>query len=163
MGHPLEDVMSALLALVCVQDENGPLIGTAAGLEGVQVFDGPALTTVEVGGPGVLAVGLSLEEAAAAFGDDTPGWGGRREVSYDLGCVVQVATGDTDMAPPRAAVLGLFEAFRAVLVENEDLGGVCTRARVASWRYQPVQVPDVGALALIEFTVRVDATRFEGV
>lgn len=160
MGHPLLDVVAALVDLVALPaDDNGVRMGALPALADVQVFDGP--TPDEVDAVVALGVGVAVGDVTAADGTETPSWGGREDVSFDVGCVAEAWSGEVDRAGPRAAVVGVLEAVRSALVENEDLGGVCTRAYLAGWRYSPVPT-DRGSMALMEFTVRVDATRFEG-
>lgn len=160
MGHPLDDALVAILAMVATtRDDNGVRMGALPGIEDALIFDGPALELPDQGR--ALALGVAGDEAATAFGNDTPSWGGRREVSYDLSCVAESWSGEVDMAPRRAQALALFEVVRAAIAADESLGGACTRAYVASWSYIAAQPPE-GASAQIPFTVRVDATRFEG-
>jgi len=161
MGHPLDDVMDGLLALVCPDgpDRNGVMTATAAGLDGVLVLDGQQ--TDDPSEPEFLGIGLAIDEAADAFGDDTQGWGRRRDTTYQIGCLAQVWAGDTEMAPRRRRVLQILDAFRALLLADETVGGSCTRAWLESWRYQGEQ-SSIGSTALVQFTVAVNAVRFEG-
>jgi hypothetical protein len=160
VSAPVAAALDAMLALVAAApDENGARVGTATGLVGVQVFDGPPLSDVEVGD--ALALGLSIEDVSAALGDERPSWGGRRSESHDITGLVQSSSGGVDIAASRARAYELLGAVRAVLGANLDLGGVCDWARLVRTTYRPVQVAD-GSLVLIEFTIRVDATRFEG-
>lgn len=161
MGHPLDDAMTGLLALVCPDgpDRNGVMLATATGLEGVRVLEGQQINDPTE--DELLGIGLAIEEAADAFGDDVQGWGRRRDTTYQLGCLVQVASGDTEMGPRRRRVLELLDAFRALLLADETVGGSCTRAWLDSWRYQGEQSSN-GSTALVQFTVAVNAVRFEG-
>jgi hypothetical protein len=161
MADPVAAALDAILALVAAPpDKNGVRVGTAAGLEGVTVYDGPPLADVEMGD--ALALGLSIEDISAAQGDETPTWGGTRDESHDVTGLIQSASGDVDLSTQRARAYELLAALRAVLIANRDLGGVCDWARLIRSTYRPIQGLD-GSLALIEFTVRVDARRFEGV
>jgi hypothetical protein len=161
MGHPLDDVMTALLGLLVPagEDANQVLTATATGLEGVRVFDGPPVNApAELE---YLVLGLSMDQDASVNGQDVQGWGGRRDVSYGITNLLQVMSGDTTVATVRRRLLQLLDAFGALLRADESLGGVCTRAWLSEWRYQAVESAK-GATALIEFTVGVDAVRFEG-
>lgn len=160
MSAPVAAALDALLALVASPlDRNGLRFGTAAGLEEVQVFDGPVLSDVEIGD--ALALGLAIEDISAAYGEERPGYGDRREESHSVTGLVQSSSGGVDIATSRQRAYALLDALRTVLVANRDLGGVCDWARLIRSTYRPVQTPD-GCLVLIEFAIRVDATRFEG-
>lgn len=160
MSAPVAAVLDALVALVAgPADGNGVRVGTATGLEGVQVFDGPPLNDPDIGD--ALALGLSIEDVSAASGEERPGWGDRRIESHSVTGLVQSSSGGVDVSASRLRAYALLDALRAVLVANRDLGGVCDWARLVRSTYRPVQTPD-GCLVLIEFAIRVDATRFEG-
>lgn len=160
MSAPVTAALDALVTLVAgPADGNGVRVGTASGLEGVQVFDGPPLNDPDVGD--ALALGLSIDDVSAALGDERPSWGGRRTESHLLTGLVQSSSGGVDIATSRARAYALLDAFRAVLVANLDLSGTCDWARLVRTTYRPVQTGD-GCLVLIEFAIRVDATRFEG-
>ncbi|OJY47600.1 MAG: hypothetical protein BGP03_33245 [Pseudonocardia sp. 73-21] len=160
VSEPVAAVLDAMLALIAAPaDGSGVRAGTAPGLEGVQVFDGPPLGEVEVGD--ALALGLSIEDVSAASGEERPGWGGRRTESHVVAGLVQSSTGGVDVAVSRVRAYQLLDALRAVLVANLDLSGTCDWARLVRSTYRPVQTAG-GCLVLIEFAIRVDATRFEG-
>jgi len=161
MSEPVDDAVNAILGLLGpAPDANGVRTATAAGVAGWQVFDGPPLADIE--NPDVIGVGLAVEGGAAAVGETRREIGGRHVESFTVSCAVQSWSGDTAMSGMRVRAYGGFRAVRDVLVANRDLGGVCDWARVVRHTYRPVQGPD-GALALIDFAIRVDATRFEGV
>lgn len=160
MSAPVAAALDALLGLVSEVDANGVRVGlAAAGFGGVQVFDGPPLNDPDVGD--ALALGLAIEDISAAYGDERPGFGDRRIESHSVTGLVQSSTGGVDIAASRARAYELHDALRAVLVANRDLDGLCSFARLIRSTYRPVQTPD-GCLVLIEFAIRVDATRFEG-
>ena len=159
VSAPIPAALDALIGLIASEpDHNGLLVGTAPGLEGVQIFDGPVLSGVD---SDALGLGISIEDVSAASGEERPGFGDRRTESHDITGLVQSSTGGVDIGTPRARAYELLDALRAVLVANRDVGGTCDWARLVRSTYRPVQVAD-GCLVLIEFAIRVDATRFEG-
>lgn len=157
----MSDALDAMVALCA----SGPILGvvragTAPGLEGVNVFDGPPLGDVDQ--VGALALGVSMyPDLSAAIDDERPGYGGRRSETFLISGLAQASTGEVDLSIPRRRVYAVLAAFRVQLVEHPDLDGACDWARLARHTYRPVQT-ERGAIAQLEFTVRVDATRFEG-
>lgn len=160
MSAPVAAALDALLGLVSEVDTNGVRVGLAsAGFGEVQVFDGPPLADQEIGD--ALALGLAIEDISAAYGDERPRFGERREESHSITGLVQSSSGGVDISASRARAYELHDALRDVLVANRSLDGAWDFARLIRSTYRPVQTPD-GCLVLIEFAIRVDATRFEG-
>lgn len=145
MTHPVPAAIDQLLVL----------FRGAPALDGVRVDDGPPVDDLDEGA--AIGVGLGVQEASAAQVTSGYDLAGRND-TMDLLCVAQCWSGDRDPAPLRARTYELFDVVGALLALNPDLGGAVTWARVARHSYRPVQGPD-GAMAVIEFTVRVDANR----
>lgn len=158
MAHPVVDVLDALLQLCGPADAAGVRYGTGQ-LAGVRVFDGPSVADVE--DLDIAALGLAIVQVAAAAGTTRPGYGSDRIETFDVGGLVQSVSGDTDMTPRRVRAFELLDAVRSLLVADPTVGGKCMRAFVARWGYQPEQSVD-GSSAVVTFTIRVDARRFEG-
>lgn len=146
--HPAPAVLDALLAALKV----------LPALAGVRVLDGPALAGVE--DPDLVAVGLTITDSMTAVGESKPRYGQARTETFDVACLAQSWSGDTEMAPRRARALALLEAVRSVLVADETVSGTCMRARIWRWTCRALQA-DNGAMAVAEFTVRVEATAFD--
>ena len=158
MAHPVVDVLDALLELCGPVDVDGVRYGTGR-LAAVRVFDGPSLADVE--DLDIAALGLGIDQVAAAAGATRPGYGNDRAETFDVGGLVQSVSGETDMTPRRARAFELLDAVRSLLVADPTVGGKCMRAFVARWAYRPEQSVD-GSSAVVTFTIRVEARRFEG-
>ena len=88
------------------------------------------------------------------------GFGGRESVQVDIVCELTTWSGDTDAPAERTRAFGVLDVLSVLLARNRDLGGIADWARIVRATYEPRQT-DMGAAADVEFTVRVDATRFE--
>jgi hypothetical protein len=157
-AHPAPAVIDALYAR-CV---------AATPLTGVRLFDGPPLEEdpplSEPEDNDVVAVGLSLVPLlAVASGERRAGWGEDRTERFDLACLAQSFSDDPQTLPAaRLRTFTLLDAVGTLLDTDPTLGGACDRAQLATWSYRPLQL-DIGVLAIVDFAIRVDATRFEGV
>lgn len=160
-ADPMPAVLDALVELVAPGQDgtSGIRTATAPGLEGVQVFDGPPLGDLEIGD--ALALGTSMFMDLPAVATEHVGYGGRRTDSFLISGLLQSSTGEVNLAIPRGRAYELLAVFRALIAANLDLGGSCDWARMARHTYRAAQTSS-GAIALIEFAIRVDATRFEG-
>lgn len=151
--HPIVTAIDALIA-------RAKALPVVPALPEDAVLDGPAPAYFDE--PDVIAIGVSLVEVADATGILVSDFGGGQTERFDLACLAQAYTDDReDLATARARAFALFDAVRDAVAAAPDLDGACDRAVVSSWAYRPVLAADGsdGALALIEFTVRVDATR----
>ena len=132
--------------------------GREAGLAGVEIHDGPAVTAsaaleaVIVGWYGIKGDALAVEAQI-----DMAGLGGRpgRE-SYAILCAVMVRDGSSDLAAARARAYALVSACGSAIGADQKLGGVVMMARLGRVSLQQIQDPE-GALAIVEFTVPCDA------
>lgn len=158
MTHPAPQCIENLLSRLGPEDADGVRMGVGEFAD-VRIFDGPPLADIE--NPDVIAIGLSIEDIAAAQGETVHGWGGQRQEPFVLTGLTQSWSGEVAMAARRARVYELLRLLGVVLKTDQTLGGACDWARIVRHTYRPVQTPS-GALALIEFAIRVDATRFEG-
>lgn len=145
MAHPVPASVDQLLVL----------FRGAPALDGVRVDDGPPVEDMDDGR--AIGVGVSVQDVNGAQVTSGYDLGGRND-SFDIACAAQCWSGDTDMPAMRTQVYALFDLIGALLAANPDLGGVVTWARMVRHAYRPMQ-DRAGALALIEFTVRVDANR----
>lgn len=150
MGHPVPETIDALLALWRAEPELGG--------GKVRVDDGPPVDGIDVGD--ALGVGLGVQDATGSQVATSYGYGSR-EHGFDVTCVAQSWSGDTDLAAVRTRVYEMLGAAQRALDLFRDLGGVVDWARVTRHTYRGTR-DEAGALALIEFTVRVDAHRDEG-
>lgn len=148
--HPIPAVVDALVAAV----------RAAPAFSEVHVDDGPPVTGHEQ--HDAIAIGFDITELTPAASNVRQGFGGRRDESYGLSCLIDSSSGDPSaLAAHRRRAYELLDAVGDLLAENPNLNGTCNWARVTRHSYRPGQAED-GAGALIEFGVQVDATRFQG-
>lgn len=146
MTHPVPAAMDKLLELY----RGAPALGGGK----VRIDDGPPVDGLDRGD--ALGVGLGVQDAATGVTTSFD-YAGQTD-TFDIGCVAQSWSGSTELALLRTRVYEMFGAATRLVELNRDLGGAVTWARVTRHTYRAVQDED-GALALIEFTVRVDAHR----
>jgi hypothetical protein len=146
MPHPAPAAIAAIYNRLRVAPE----------LAGVRVDNGPQVGGIDVND--VIAVGVTVVDAPTAASDPVYGLGSVSE-TFDVECAIQSWSGDTDIQPRMERAFELLDAVAAVLAQDPHLGlpEQVWDARIARWQYQPMQ--DDGALALIEFAVRVSADR----
>lgn len=125
-------------------------------LPGVRVEDGPWLNRPEEAD--VVSVGWTPEEGTAVEMTDSIAGLGSSAESYDVTCLASSWSGEVDMPARRARVDAMVEAIRAGLRTDHTLGGVVTRARLATVSLDQWQTSS-GCEAAVVFTVRVDAFR----
>lgn len=152
MSHPGAAALDALRARC----------ETAPQLAGVRVCDGPPVSGIQE--PDVVALGTALVDLVpSAVGQGRRDFGGGRLESFDMACLAQSLSGDVTALPAvRARAYDLVDAVAAVIDADRSLGEVCMDAQVVRVAYRPVIDEKSGVLALIEFTVRVEARRFGG-
>jgi hypothetical protein len=119
-------------------------------LTGVQVFDGPPTEDV---GQEVIAIGLLVEEVGIEGRSRQAGLRTRQE-THELGCVVAVGTGDTDLAPVRERVYELFDVISSVIDQDRTLDKTVHLASITTSTYTPDR-SEYGVVASIEFTVQI--------
>jgi hypothetical protein len=134
------------------------------------VIDGPPLSDFD--DQRVLAVGVASQaltggmnpfaHADAAESRVGFGSGGRRTFRFEVACQLGVWSGDTGMAAIRATAFEVLDVLARLLTGSRTLGGVVDWARITRDTYQPSQSA-VGAGVAIDFTVLVEATRFDGI
>lgn len=134
------------------------------------VIDGPPISDFD--DYRALAIGVASTEltgglnpfshAAAAESRTGFGGGGRRTLRHEVACQLGVWSGDTDLETVRDAAYEVLDTLGVILIGDRTLGGVVDWARITRDAYQPSQSP-TGAGVAIDFTVLVEATRFEGV
>jgi hypothetical protein len=167
MAHPIPEAIDALITLWTghadlayeVDGRPVPLL----------VIDGPPISDFD--DYRVLAVGVASQaltgglnpfsHADAAESRAVFGGGGRRVMRFEVACQLGVWSGDTDMSTIRSAAYETLETLGVILTGERTLGGVVDWARITRDAYQPTQSPN-GAGAAVDFTVLVEATRFEG-
>lgn len=145
--HPVAAAIAALVDLV-----------RAAAPTGVQVDDGDPLANIDE--QDAIGIGVDIGDVAGATSQ--LGYAvGSQEQPFDLSCVVQSSSGDGDLAGARTRVFELVDVVAGVLAEVPQLGvpDVVWDARIASWSLRTLRRRDVGALAVVEFTVRVNTYR----
>lgn len=142
---PIDDAIVAIVALLRAQPE----------LASVRIEDGPPPTGISE--PDAIGVGVSTEDVEAGSTTTSRAMGSESE-PIDIRCVTQSWSGETDFAPLRRRALELVEIVRRLLPQLV-IPGVMS-ARVVRRSYRPL--PAMGGeppMALVEFTVRVDAYR----
>lgn len=147
MTHPVPAAIDKLLELY----RGAPALGSGK----VRIDDGPPVDGLDRGD--ALGVGLGVQDAGSTGVATSFDYAGQSDV-FDIGCVAQSWSGSTELAPLRTRVYEMFGVAARLVELNRDLGGAVTWARVTRHTYRGMQDED-GALALIEFTVRVDAHR----
>lgn len=168
-AHPIPATIDALVATWSTHP-NLAYLDERGRRRHLQVTDGPPLAgsdeprylIVGVGSQTFASTGSPFAGAQAAESRAGFGHGGRRTIPVEVACQLAVWTGDVEMAVVRAEVFVVLEALGAILAADRTLGGVVDWARILRANYQPAQSPD-GAVALIDFAVQAEATRFEGV
>lgn len=169
LAHPIPATIDALVALwsahpdLAYLDERGRR-------RRLEVTDGPPLTgsdeprylIVGIGSQTFASTGSPFAGAQAAESRAGFGHGGRRTIPVEVACQLAVWTGDTGMAVVRDTAFAAFEVLGATLAADRTLGGAADWARILRANYQPGQ-SESGAVALIDFAVQAEATRFEGV
>lgn len=156
--HPVQAAISGLLAVW----RDAPSLEYETEVDGVavtlplQVDDGRPLEDLD--NPRALFVGTGSDFMPGG-GQGTSGYdlAGRNDV-VDVACEVHVWSGDTDPAPVRADALAVFDELTSLLHADPHLGGSVDWARVSRSSYIGLR-DDQGVHAVIEFTVRVDASR----
>lgn len=155
--HPVPATIDALLALwrgapSLAYDVDGTPVA-------LRVDDTVALEDFDE--PRWLVVGTGAQGAAGGV-QATTGFG-LADRAYELEVVseLHVWSGATDPAAVRSQAFAVLDELARLLALTPDLGGVVEWARVSRSTYTPMH-DGAGTKALIEFTVRVDARRFEG-
>ena len=128
------------------------------GLAGVEIHDGPAVTAsaaleaVIVGWYGIKGDALAVEAETLPAG-----LGGRpgRE-TYAILCAVMVRDGSGSIPAARARAYALVAACGSAVGADQTLGRAVMMARLGRVSLAQMQ-DDLGALAVIEFTVPCDA------
>lgn len=157
MTHPID---AAIAGLVATWDGAAELAYDVDGEStGLLVSDDPLLDGTDV--RRLLLVGTSAQYLpGGAQANVRHGYGGRESVQVDIVCELTTWSGDTDAPAERTRAFDVLAALTTLLSRNRDLGGTADWARITRVTYEPGQA-DLGAAATVEFTVRVDATRFE--
>jgi hypothetical protein len=128
----------------------------APALDGVLVFDGPWLR--RPADPDVVVVGWTPDEGRTVeYVDAVAGLGSSRE-TFDVGGLASAWRGAASMSAVRRRADELIEAMRAHLRADPTLGGVVTRARLATLAFDEYQA-DAGTQVAVEFAIRIDAFR----
>lgn len=137
-------------------------LGTAT-LPGVEVYDGaPDIDNLP---DEFLCIGWSRDEDDAAVDGDQSDEGNRTaSESYQVHCILSVATGDTgtgSVAARRTRCADLLGLFAAALRADPSLGGVLVAGAAAtlgsfSWIYGPSS--QGGTYSEVEFDVGVQAS-----
>lgn len=167
-AHPIPATIDALVALWSTHPD---LTYIEAGRRRqTLVVDGPPLAGID--DPRYLVVGVGSQtltgglnpfaHADAAESRTGFGGGGRRSGRYEVSCQLGVWSGDVDLSAVRTTAFEALEVCVRILTANRTLSGVVDWARIERDAYQPMQ-GEAGAGVAIDFTVRVEATRFEGV
>lgn len=146
-SHPAPAAIAALADLVRL-----------AAPPGVQVDDGEPVADLDV--PDAIGIGIDVGDVASASA--TVEYAAASEQQpFDVACLVQSASGDTDLATVRARAFELLDVVGAVLAASPDLGlpGVVWDARIPGWSLRSVRLREKGVLAVIEFPVRINAYR----
>lgn len=155
--HPVPAAIDALIALwrgapTLAYDVNGTPVA-------LRVHDTVALEDLDE--PRALVVATGAQGAAGGV-QATTGFGlADRAYEFEVACELHVWSGDTDPAPLRTQAFAVLDELARLLAVRRDLGGVADWARMTRSTYTPMH-DSTGTKALIEFTVRVDARRFEG-
>lgn len=126
-------------------------------LDGVTVMDGPAIGSQAVGQ--VLSVGYTAvpgETAVEAQSEPDGLAGDPGQEQYVVRCTAAVIGGSTDTKAVREAAYEILSAAGTVLVRDQRLGGVVTRASVGGHSMMPEQTGR-GAQCMIVFEVEVIA------
>jgi hypothetical protein len=130
----------------------------APALEGVPVFDGPALdgtsqdAVVTIGytgdpeDPGTVSGQNEYEGLSTA----------RSREQYTVRCAVSVRDGTGDPVAPRTRAFELLSVVGGVLAANPSLGGACMQAGIGAWSLIDDQAT-TGAVATIAFSIDIDA------
>lgn len=137
------------------------LVSTLSGapaLEGVPVFDGPALDGTSQ--DAVVTIGYTgdPDDPSTVTGqDEYDGMStARSREQYTVRCAVSVRDGTGDPAAPRTRAFDLLSAIGGVLAANPSLGGACMQAGIGAWNLIDDQAT-TGAVATIAFGIDVDA------
>jgi hypothetical protein len=125
---------------------------------GVQTILGPSREWLE---PELFAVGVSTGDVDAVEQTSTrAGLGAKRAHAFDVVNIAHVRTGDADPQAMQRITTRVFELVawaRQVVADDRTLGGLVMRADLTSTNYLPRL--DAGAVAVVEFRVRIDAHR----
>lgn len=154
MTHPIE---AAIAGLVAVWGSAPELLYDVDGVHTqLEVVDDPFIGE---GNPRrLLYIGTSAEYlpggTQASAGYDLAG----QRVQVEVTCELRVWSGSTDAASDRVQALDVVVVLERLLARDPALGGGVDWARVVRTTYEPGQTED-GALAVVEITVRADATR----
>lgn len=154
MTHPIE---AAIAGLVSVWRSAPELLYDVDGVQ-VQllVTDDPLLDDTE--SRRLLLVGTGAQYLpGGAQGNTGYDLAGQR-VQIDVVCELHVWSGATDAPGERRQALDVIDVLDVVLARDRTLGGQVDWPRITRTTYQPGE-NDQGATAIVEFTVRVDATR----
>lgn len=147
--HPVPAAVEALVQL----------LRDAPALAGVRVEDGPPPNDLDERDS--IGVGLLTEDVEVAASELRRRVGSTDEV-FEVLCVAQCWSGDDLGWPPvRRRAYDLVDAVAAVLVAAPQLGvaGQVTVARLTRTAYRPERTSQGEAMAVVEFTVVVDAYR----
>lgn len=156
MANPAPAAVDALVALLrTAAVDGGPLAG-------VRVDDGPP-PGEEFDEFDAIGVGVSVDEFEAI--QSTPGYAlGSEDEPADVQCTAQSWTGDADpevWGRLRTRAFELLDVVRDQLTMHPDLGlpGVVWRAEVARWSLRQALTESGAPMAVVPFTVRINAYR----
>jgi hypothetical protein len=122
--------------------------------EGVEVTDGPPTQDI---GSDVLAIALTDDDTDVIAARDTADLCDGSQESYDINCMVKIATGDTEIKPVRDRAFQILEIFHTALKSDRTLGGAVTQARISSVSYEPSRMPNMGLSITLTFRVHIEA------
>lgn len=128
----------------------------AAGLAGVDVFDGPPMTGEN---PDYICIGHDpTDPLNAVEGNQVPASLGNRarEESYEILCSLAAWSGDEAMAVRRVRAMELFAAIEAWLRLNITLNGTVRSAQISSYSLLQEQTGD-GVSAGLRFRIACSA------
>lgn len=165
--HPVAATIDGLIALwtghaALAYDVNGVSVP-------MLVVDGPPLSefddlrvlAVGVGSQSLTGINSPFAGVQASQGNTGFGPGGRQTSRYEVACQLGVWSGDTNLVGVRTDAYATLRTLARLLTASRTLGGVVDWARIVRDAYQPAQGRDGSGVA-IDFTVQVEATRFEG-
>lgn len=128
----------------------------AAGLSGVDVFDGPPMTGEN---PDFVCVGYDpTDPLNSVEADQVPASLGNRarEESYEIICSLAAWSGSESMSARRVRAMDLFAAVEAWVRANITLNGVVRSAQISTYSLVQEQT-DQGASAGLRFRIACSA------